>query len=108
MACADHTCRESYLQCLQAVHELEISKQQQRERAQLEQLQSVSAVVSSRHASRSASGELIWVYSQQGVIPHQTNLKASDIRDVKAVVAEEAAAAAAAAVAVNKNKKYDW
>merc|ERR1719201_234581 len=33
VACADHSCRETYVQCLQALHEKDVAKQQMRERA---------------------------------------------------------------------------
>lgn len=78
VACGDRTCRESFVQCLQALHELDLEKQSQREAQQLAQALSMPALTAARRGGSQGHTEHIWVYGSNGVIPGETNLKPQD------------------------------
>lgn len=79
--CADRTCRETYVQCLQALHEQDMAKQEQQQRQRaLSEAGSLGAAriagVRSLPPSLGAGepyGE-VWVYDSKGIVlPSEEN-----------------------------------
>lgn len=73
VACADRTCRESFVQCLQALHELDVQKQRQREQQELAQWLSGAPAHHGSVALRDApfgsdTGDTVWVVGPSGVV----------------------------------------